>query len=68
MTTSTEKTALKYLEKGAAGINIELADGRIEVRHSEDNTILAYLDHAPAGTWDKLWNCLHELGLERLYS
>ena len=55
-------------ESGAAGITVTLNEGRIEVRHVENDELLAFLNRAPEGTWNKLWNCFHELGLTATYS
>ena len=50
------------IESGAAGIVIELSEGRITVTHKDDGALLAHLDNAPSGTWTKIWNHLDFLG------
>ena len=54
-------------ERGAASLRISLRDGNIQVRHGEDDTLLAYLNDAPEGTWDKLWKTFKKLGFTKLY-
>ena len=46
------------VEKGAAGINLELKNGQIFVRHSEGNFLLAHWI-TEAGDWDKIWNTIN---------
>lgn len=54
-----------YVEKGAAEVRVTLSKGRIEVRHGECNSLLAYTDHAFPGSWNKLWNAFEDMGLKR---
>jgi len=63
----TQPKTLHPVEPGAASIQVSLRDGNIKVLHGEDDTLLAYLDNAPAGTWDKLWKYFEKLGFNRLY-
>ena len=46
-------------EKGAASVKIELRDGKIEVRHGEDDAIL-FRSLVKPGTWDSMWNAIRE--------
>ena len=48
------------VEKGAAGINLELKNGQIFVRHSEGNFLLAHWI-TEAGDWDKIWNTINRM-------
>lgn len=51
---------------GAASMIIALDKGNITVKHGErGHALLAHLDNAPAGTWDKLWDCFEQLGFVR---
>lgn len=51
---------------GAASIIIELRDGDITIKHGEHHhALLAHLDNAPIGTWDKLWHFFENLGFVR---
>lgn len=47
-------------EKGVAGMNIELADSVITVRHSETNKVL-YKFNAIKGDWNKIWHFIKQL-------
>ena len=47
-------------EKGSAGINVELSNGVITVRHSEADQILHEWT-AKEGDWNKIFNCLYSL-------
>ena len=42
-------------EPGAASIKITLSKGKIEIRHAEDDFLLAYLSPAHEGSWAELW-------------
>ena len=48
------------VDKGAAGINLELKNGQIFVRHSEGNFLLAHWI-TEAGDWDKIWNTINRM-------
>lgn len=52
------------IEKGAASVFIELANGDITVTHGTDKAILLYIPNAKAGSWDKLWDFLRTLKAE----
>lgn len=52
------------LEEGAAGMTITLSHGTIEVRHMEDNTLLARAEDVPEGAWSRLWDALFYIGCE----
>lgn len=55
------------IEPGAAGIIIELRDGRVTVRHIEGGALLASSPNPVArGTWDALWRALDALGIEKV--
>jgi len=52
------------IERGNAGINLELSNGIITVRHSECNTVLAeWL--AEEGDWDRIWIAIRDIKQER---
>ena len=52
------------IERGSAGINLELSNGVITVRHSECNTVLAeWL--AEEGDWDRIWIAIRDIKQER---
>lgn len=53
------------IERGAASIHIELSEGTITVTHGTDEVVLAQLKDAPEGTWDRMWDALETLGMER---
>lgn len=67
MNTQTKEIQKQPTERGAASILIELEDGNIAVYHGMDSVKLAELENAPEGTWNKLWEYLEALGIERLY-
>ena len=48
------------VDKGAAGINLELKNGQIFVRHSEGNFLLAHWI-TEAGDWNKIWNTINRM-------
>ena len=48
------------VEKGAAGINLELKNGQIFVRHSDGNFLLAHWI-TEAGDGDKIWNTINRM-------
>jgi hypothetical protein len=54
----------KALEAGAASVNIDLTDGRVVVRHGEDNTVLFEAD-AVDGYWDNLWKAIESKSLTK---
>ena len=64
----TTERAQNYIDRGAASITITLDKGIILVKHGDDGTLLAHLNNAPDGTWDKLWDAMEALGIERLYA
>ncbi len=52
------------IERGRAGINLELSNGIITVRHFECNTVLAeWL--AEEGDWDRIWIAIRDIKQER---
>lgn len=53
------------VDGGEASIYIHLRDGDITVRHGQDDELLARLDNAPDGTWDRIWFSLDAIGFER---
>jgi hypothetical protein len=63
----TQPKPVHPIDQGAASILITKEEGTIEVRHGEDNTLLAFLENAPAGTWNKLWKTFRKLGFTKLY-
>lgn len=63
--TARISTALPRVEDGAASIIISLRKGRIEVRHGENEALLAYLDRAPYGSWRAIWSLLDSMGFTR---
>lgn len=50
-------------ERVAASVLIELADGRITVKHGQSGELLRVLDNAPAGTWSGIFAALDALGV-----
>lgn len=48
-------------ERGAASIIVELSEGIITVKHSDDNSILLQWE-AEEGDWAKIWDTLRFLG------
>ena len=57
--------AKQGIEEGAAEFRVRLSDGNIEVLHSECGSLLASMQQAPKGTWDKIWRGLEAAGLKR---
>lgn len=53
-------------ERGAADIRIELRDGDITIYHCNGGAVLAKLPNASEGTWDKMWEYLESLGIEKV--
>jgi|TARA_R100000329_G_scaffold67537_2_gene59281 hypothetical protein len=51
---------MEVIEKGNAGVNIELSNGVITVRHSECNSILKQWT-ARKGDWNLLFGLLEEM-------
>jgi hypothetical protein len=58
------EATLAGLEAGAAGIRIELNNGKITVYHSEAGAILLKRKKVKAGTWKALWALLENSGKE----
>lgn len=50
--------ARKLKEKGAAQINIELSDGKVTVRHTDQDGSMLMEAKAYTGYWDNLWNAI----------
>jgi hypothetical protein len=51
---------------GAASILIALSEGRIEIRHGDDGTVLARKDATDERDWERLWLFITEIwGAER---
>jgi len=50
-----EKKKLKALEKGGAQINIRLIDGKMIVRHTNQEGVLLHERNCYDGEWDELW-------------
>tara|TARA_R100001082_G_C4353490_1_gene155693 strand:- start:659 stop:874 length:216 start_codon:yes stop_codon:yes gene_type:complete len=55
-----EKIDTYIQEKGSAGINVELSNGVITVRHSEADQILHEWT-AREGDWNKIFKCIYSL-------
>lgn len=51
----------KEIEKGEASILIKLEGGNIIVEHGTDKVVLLTKENVPAGSWDKIWDVLHNL-------
>lgn len=49
------------IERGAASIRIELADGNITVYHGTDGNILHEVKNAEEGSWKLLWQSIHAI-------
>lgn len=55
------------MERGAASILVELKEGKVYVYHGSDKALLAQSpEPVEVGTWDRLWEALEQLGVERL--
>lgn len=53
------------LERGAAGIVIQLRKGGISIAHIEDGTILHDYPQVSLGTWETMFDSITELLKER---
>ena len=53
---------MKTIERGQAGMKIELSNGNITIFHGETGDILAELKNAPDGTWSAMWAGFKSLG------